>query len=53
MKGNSVTHHSLKKAYATKEEAEKVAEYIFAKGIEVHPYKCYCEQYHLTSKKER
>jgi len=53
VKGNSVTHHSLKKAYVTKEEAEKVAEYIFTKGIEVRPYKCYCEMFHLTSKKER
>jgi hypothetical protein len=50
MKGNSVTHHSLKKAYTTKEEAEKVVSYLLSKGVKVYPYKCYCETWHLTSK---
>lgn len=48
MKGNSVTHHSLKKVYATKEEAEKVAAFLLTKFVQVRVYKCFCEQWHLT-----
>jgi hypothetical protein len=54
MKGNSVTHHSLKKAYSTKEEAEKIAACSLTKFVEVRPYKCFCGVYHLTGNmKER
>jgi hypothetical protein len=48
MKQNSVTHHSLKKAYPTKEAAEKVAAFLLTKFIQVRVYKCYCELWHLT-----
>ena len=50
MKGNSVTHHSLKKAYSTKEKAEKVAAYLLTKNVYVEVYHCFCNMYHLTSK---
>lgn len=48
MKGNSVTHHGLKKAYATKEEAEKVAAFLLTKFVNVRAYYCFCNQWHLT-----
>jgi hypothetical protein len=50
MKGNSVTHHSLKKAYSTKEEAEKVVSHLLTKNVYVKIYKCFCDMFHLTSK---
>lgn len=53
MKGNSVTHHGLKKAYATKEEAEKVAAFLLTKFVRVQSYKCYCNQFHLTSRRKK
>lgn len=52
-KPNSVTHHSLKKAYATKETAEKVAAFLLTKFVNVRSYKCFCGQFHLTSQKEK
>lgn len=53
MKGNSVVNHTLKKAYASKTEAEKVAAYLLTKFVRVRVYKCYCEQWHLTSQREK
>lgn len=48
MKPNSVLNHTMKKAYATKEEAEKVAAYLLTKFVRVRSYKCFCQLWHLT-----
>ena len=53
MKGNSVTHHSIKKAYATKIEADRVATFLLTKFVIVRSYKCFCQCWHLTSQKEK
>lgn len=53
MKPNSVINHTLKKAYPTKEAAEKVAAFLLTKFVRVRAYKCFCEAYHLTSQKEK
>lgn len=48
MKPNSVINHTTKKAYSTKAEAEKVAEYLLTKFVRVRVYKCFCNMFHLT-----
>ena len=48
MKPNSVLNHTLKKAYPTKEAAEKVAAFLLTKFVKVRVYKCFCEMFHLT-----
>ena len=51
MKPNSVISHTTKKAYPTKDAANKVVAYLLTKDVVVRSYKCFCEQFHLTSQK--
>lgn len=53
MKSNSVINHTTKKAYPTKKAAERVAAFLLTKFVHVRAYKCFCEQWHLTSQKEK
>ncbi len=53
MKPNSVTNHTTKKAYPSKEAAQKAADFLAGKFVYVRPYKCFCEAWHLTSQKDK
>jgi len=53
MKSNSVINHTTKKAYPSKEAAQKAADFLAGKDVYVRPYKCWlCEEWHLTSNKK-
>jgi hypothetical protein len=53
MKSNSIIAHTTKKAYPSKEAAERAAAFLLTKDVRVRAYKCFCEQWHLTSQKEK
>ena len=53
MKPNEIINHTLKKAYTTKADAERVIAHLLSKEIVVYAYKCYCERWHLSSKDKK
>jgi hypothetical protein len=54
MKNNILVHCTSKKRYASKEEAEKVANHLWKeKQVQVNSYRCIlCEGYHISSKEK-
>lgn len=53
MKPNSVINHTTKKAYPSKEAAQKAVDFLARKYVFVKAYKCFCEAWHLTSQKDK